>query len=38
MVKTPKVVGAKNPEQAVIFGCYQMMKDQLKAEAKAKKK
>ena len=30
LVKAPKVVGAKNPEQAVIFGCYQLMKDEHK--------
>ncbi len=30
MVKVPKVIGAKNPEQAVIYGCYQMMKDEMK--------
>jgi len=27
LVKAPKVVGAKNPEQAVLLGCFQMMKD-----------
>jgi glucokinase len=30
MVKTPAVIAAKNPEQAVIYGCYQMMKDEMK--------
>lgn len=30
LVKVPKVVGAKNPEQAVLYGCYQLMKDHLK--------
>lgn len=30
LVKLPKIVGAKNPEQAVIYGCYQMMKDHMK--------
>lgn len=36
MVKVPKVVGAKNPEQAVIHGCYQMMKDEMKRARAAK--
>jgi predicted NBD/HSP70 family sugar kinase len=27
LVKAPKVVGAKNAEQAVIYGCYELMKD-----------
>jgi glucokinase len=27
LVHAPKVVAAKNPEQAVLFGCYQLMKD-----------
>ena len=30
LVKAPKVVGAQAAEQAVIFGCYQLMKDVLK--------
>jgi fructokinase len=34
LVKTPRVIGAKNPEQAVIFGCYQLMKDHMKVTAK----
>lgn len=29
LVKAPKVVGAKNAEQAVVLGCYQMMKDEM---------
>lgn len=32
LVKAPKVVGAKNPEHAVLFGCYQMMKDDTKQQ------
>lgn len=27
MVPAPKVVGAKNPEEAVIYGCYELIKD-----------
>ena len=34
LVKAPKIVGAKNPEQAVIFGCYQLMKDEMKHRSK----
>ncbi len=34
LVKAPKIVGAKNPEQAVIYGCYQLMKDEMKRLAK----
>jgi glucokinase len=34
LVEAPKVVGAKNPEQAVLLGCYQLMKDNLKARTK----
>jgi len=34
LVKAPKIVAAKNPEQAVIYGCYQLMKDQIKAAKK----
>lgn len=30
LVKAPKIVGAKNAEQAVIYGCYQLMKDRMK--------
>ena len=30
LVQTPKIVGAKNAEQAVIYGCYQLMKDHQK--------
>lgn len=33
LVKAPKVVMAKKPEEAVIYGCYQMMKDQIKLMA-----
>lgn len=38
LVKAPKVVGAKYPEQAVIFGCYQLMKDQMKVVERQKSK
>lgn len=34
LVKAPKIVGAKNPEQAVIYGCYQLMKDEMKLRKK----
>ncbi|MDB5182366.1 MAG: hypothetical protein JWO47_150 [Candidatus Saccharibacteria bacterium] len=34
LIKVPKVVGAKNPETAVIYGCYQLMKDEIKRQAK----
>ena len=34
LVDAPKVVAAKNPEQAVIYGCYQLMKDHMRAAAK----
>ncbi len=27
MVKIPEVVGAKHPEEAVIYGCYELIKD-----------
>lgn len=30
LVDAPKVVGAKFSEQAVIFGCYQLMKDEMR--------
>lgn len=30
LVKAPKIVGAKHPEEAVIYGCYQLMKDYAK--------
>jgi predicted NBD/HSP70 family sugar kinase len=36
LIKAPKIVGAKKPEQAVIYGCYQLMKDAMRAAAKAK--
>lgn len=29
MVPVPKVVGAKHPEEAVIYGCYELIKDHL---------
>lgn len=31
MVKIPDVVQAKHPEEAVIYGCYELIKDHLKA-------
>jgi glucokinase len=34
LIKAPKVIGAKNPETAVIYGCYQLMKDEIKRQAK----
>lgn len=37
LVRAPKLVGAKNAEQAVLLGCYQLMKDALKAQATATK-
>ena len=36
LVKAPKIIGAKNPEQAVIFGCYQLMKDRMKVDTLAR--
>ena len=38
LVHAPKVVGAKNPEQAVIYGCYQLMKDHMKQVKSLKSK
>lgn len=35
MVKTPEIVQAKNPEEAVIHGCYQLIKDYEKSTKKA---
>lgn len=32
LVKAPKVVGAKHAEAAVIYGCYQLMKDRIKSQ------
>ncbi len=34
LVKAPKIVAAQNPEQAVIYGCYQLMKDDIKRHVK----
>jgi predicted NBD/HSP70 family sugar kinase len=34
LVPAPKVAAAKNPEQAVIYGCYQLMKDQARLAKK----
>ena len=38
LVKAPKVIGAKKSEQAVIFGCYQLMKDRIKQVESRKSK
>lgn len=35
MVKIPEVVQAKHPEEAVIYGCYEMIKDHVSAARKA---
>lgn len=35
MVKIPEVVGAKNAEEAVIYGCYELIKDHEKSLKKA---
>jgi len=37
MVKIPEIVQAKNPEEAVIHGCYQLIKDYEKAHARTAK-
>lgn len=31
LVPIPPIVSAKNPEQAVVYGCYQLMKDRAKS-------
>lgn len=35
MVKTPNVYQAKHPEEAVIYGCYELIKDYEKSAKKA---
>lgn len=35
LVKAPALIGAKKPEEAVLFGCYQLMKDHVKATTHA---
>lgn len=34
MVPAPKVVGAKHPEEAVIYGCYELIKDYVRSTKK----
>jgi predicted NBD/HSP70 family sugar kinase len=36
LVQIPKIIGAKNAEQAVIYGCYQLLKDHAKEQVHAK--